>query len=86
MTRRPTSRTTSRDSVKHSLGTHVLINVRPVNAVAVADQRPVRPLLGRCVGQPPRPRQWDTDHASVDQACRDDVVGRLDVVDSRFNT
>jgi len=42
-----------RNAAEHAFGADVLIDVGPMNPVAVANEFPIRALRGRRVGQPP---------------------------------
>src|SRR5206468_8935046 len=78
------SRATSRHAVEHAVRTQIFVNVWPVNAVTVANQRAVRPLGRCCVRESPRPRK-SADNTTIDQEGGNGLTGHFDVIDSRFN-
>jgi hypothetical protein len=51
--------------VKQTFGAEVFVDVRPVHALPGSDQPPVCSLRWSCFGQSPRPRERDTNHATV---------------------
>jgi hypothetical protein len=54
--------------MEHSLNTEVFVNVRPVDPFAITDDLKLVPLGRCCLTQPPRPRQWNADDATVHEA------------------
>src|SRR3954462_8931496 len=53
------------DALKHSAGTDVFVDFRPVDALAVTDNLEVLALLGCGVRESPRPSQGHTDGPAV---------------------
>jgi hypothetical protein len=72
-------------AVEHALCADILIDIRPMNPVTIANQFPVGPLCRRRFRQAPRPRQRYTDDAPVHQVGGDEFVRHFDTVDSNFN-
>jgi len=62
---------TSRDAAQYPFRADVLVNVGPMNPLAVADDLEVPALFVRRLGQPPRPRAGHTDHPSIHEMGRD---------------
>src|SRR5438105_9721583 len=62
-----TERPTCGYALQHSAHADVLVNIRPVDALAIADELIVSPLLWLRVGQSPRPRERDANRASIHQ-------------------
>jgi len=73
-----------RGPMKQALYAEVLVNVRPVNALAGSDQTKVCSLHGRGFGQPPGPGQRYADHTPVGQVGGDPVLGHTDVLNARM--
>src|SRR3972149_5716993 len=53
------------DAVKHALDTDVLVEVRPMDTLAGADETKVCSLLGSRLRQTPRPGQRNTDDSAA---------------------
>ncbi len=51
--------------MKLPLDADVLIDIRPVDSLARADETKVSSLCGRRFGQPPRPGKWHIDDSAV---------------------
>ena len=68
----------SRDAPQHSVDTYILIDIGPMNSLAVPDNLPVRTLLCCGVLQSPRPFQRHTDHPPVGKVCNDSVIRHVD--------
>ena len=75
------SRTTSWHAVEHAVRTQIFVDVRPVNAVAIANQRPVRPLGRRGLREAPRPGERNANDTTIDEVGRNVLVGHFDVID-----
>ncbi len=56
-----------------------------MDAVAVANELPIRTLRRCRIGETPRPRQWNADHAAIDQMSRNSFVGHHYVTDPILN-
>jgi len=70
--------------MEHPLDADVLIDVRPMNALARADEPKARSLPGSRIRETPRPREGNADDAPVGET-RDDLVrGDTDVLDARL--
>ena len=79
------SRTTCGNAVEQAVRAQIFVDVGPVNAVAVANQCPVRSLGWRRIGESPRPGEGNTDDPSIDEVGGNDFIGDFDAADSRFN-
>src|ERR1700730_8956222 len=77
--------TASRNPVQHSLRAQVLVDVRPMYALPIADEC-VMSALGRCrLGKPPGPHKRYADDPSIDEIGGDHLISDLDTLDSRFS-
>lgn len=56
-----------------------------MDPVAITNEFPIGPLDRSRVGNSPRPRKRNADHATIDQVGDDDIVGYFDVINPRFN-
>jgi len=72
--------------VQHPLGTQVLVDVRPMDTLAITDERVLGSLSRRRVGKPPGPHKRHADDATVDEIRGDCLVRNLDAADSRFSS
>ena len=79
------SRTTCWNAVEQAVRAQIFVDVGPVNAVAVANQRPVRSLGWRRIRESPRPGERNTDDPSIDEVGGNEFIGDFDATDSRFN-
>lgn len=68
--------------MKQTLYTDVLVDCRPVDSLASADETKVCSLGGRGFGQPPRPRQWDAHHPPVHEIDDNLVFGDADLLNT----
>src|SRR5437867_610267 len=66
---------------EHALGADVFIDVRPVDALTVADDLVFRPLGRAGGGKPPRPGKRDADDPTIREMGRDRLVGDFDAID-----
>src|SRR3712207_9031648 len=64
------------DPTEQACSTEILINLRPVDAVTVADQAPLDPLFGRGTEQAWVPNQRYREGTTVDEGDKQLVVGR----------
>src|SRR6266404_1643179 len=71
-------------SVEHALGADVLIDIRPMDTLAAADNAEVGSLSRSRLRQAPRPRERNTDHTAIDKVGDDLVLGHPDAQDPRF--
>jgi len=82
---RPRLRAPRWDSMEHPLDADVLVDVRPMNTLAGADEPKARSLLGGRISETPRPREGNADDAPVGET-RDDLVrGDADMLDARLD-
>jgi hypothetical protein len=72
-------------AVEHAVCADVLVDFRPMDAVAIANQFPLLALGRRCFRESPRPCERNADHSSIDEIGRNGLVGDVHVIDSRFN-
>ena len=54
-------------TVQQAVRTEILVNLWPVPAVTIANQRPVRSLYRGCLREAPRPRERNADDSTVDE-------------------
>jgi len=73
-----------RRSFEHAAHTDILVDVGPPYAGAIAEDLVVCALLGRGIGQAPRPGERDADGTPVDEMCDNELVGNFDGGDPRF--
>src|SRR6266850_607287 len=66
-------RATGGDPIEHAFDTDVLVDVRPVHALAGPDEAELRALLERGLRESPRPGKWDADNSAVYEV-RDDFI------------
>ena len=70
------------DAVKHTLGTDVLIDVRPMNPLTGPDETEMCPLLRSSLRETPGPGQRNADDAAACKMRDDLVVGDPHVLDA----
>src|SRR5665647_671446 len=71
--------------MQHTFDADVLIDLRPMDTDAIADQLPMVALNGSGFGQPPRPRKRHTHGTAVDEIGGDLGLGDTQVGNSGFN-
>jgi hypothetical protein len=70
------------NAVKHALDANVLVDVRPVDALAGADKSKACSLTGCRPGEAPRPSQRNADDPAVRETRDELVCGNPDMLDA----
>lgn len=72
--------------MQHAFDADVLVDVRPVDADAIADQLPMVALSRSRFGESPRPGERYAHGAAIDEVSRDFGLADTQVGDAGFNT
>jgi len=80
-----TARTTGRNPVEQAIRAQIFVNLGPMDAMAVANELPIRPLGWGRVRESPRPRERHADDAPIGEMSGDGLAVDDYVTDSILN-
>jgi hypothetical protein len=70
--------------MQHAFGAYILVDIRPVKPLTIAENREMLSLLRGSLRQAPSPGQRDADSTSVSEVSNNLILRNLDSQEARF--